>query len=140
MTVINGAEKGSALADIQSIPQDVLENLTRTDAFLDSSTGDLYSYAKEHGQWNPIGNTGLHKGTPAVGMQKPQNFAPPKVNNFLQRTESVAAYTLSEKRVVLSKQVRPLLLMIISNTGCFKAYLPNSSRAAKTLGTHTQLT
>jgi hypothetical protein len=38
----------------------VAKTCSRSDVFLDNSTGDYYMYKKEMGLWNPIGNVGLH--------------------------------------------------------------------------------
>ena len=38
----------------------VAKSCSRSDVFLDNSTGDYYMYKKDMGLWMPIGNVGIH--------------------------------------------------------------------------------
>ena len=104
--MINGGEKGSPLAEIQKIPPEALDGLKRTDVFLDSATGDLYSYSKDIEQWNPIGNTGLHNARTADTYGTVSDYIK-KIRTYKPKAElsDSAAYVLNEKRVTLTKQV-----------------------------------
>eukprot|EP00347_Sterkiella_histriomuscorum_P023878 403333072 len=52
--------KGGRLEVMNQMPMELVQQLKRTDAYLDSCTGDYYSYNTEQKIWMPLGNTGLH--------------------------------------------------------------------------------
>jgi len=58
--VINGAQKGSAIEEITTVPEEILTRLTKGDVFLDYSSGDYYAYKQEVTEWQPEGNVSLH--------------------------------------------------------------------------------
>lgn len=90
ISIVNGPD-GSL---IDSIYQQAPSNANSF--FLDSVTGDLYSYYASTGQWSPIGNAGLHSNRAAQGynsigkymlkgpIYKPQPRSD-QIGRFLQR-------------------------------------------------------
>jgi hypothetical protein len=62
VSVINGLEKGGSMKNIKKfIKPEMLEVLTQGyHCYMDSLTGDMFSYNKEKCEWFPMGNTGLH--------------------------------------------------------------------------------
>lgn len=60
--MINGCEKGGSVSKIKSaVSPDMLDKLVEGyHVFLDSLSGDVFTYDKSKQEWKPIGNTGLH--------------------------------------------------------------------------------
>jgi len=58
--VINGQEKGGSLSTIKDVDARLLPGLEKNQVFLDNLTGDFYHYDRQHNEWKPSGNTGLH--------------------------------------------------------------------------------
>lgn len=71
--VINGKGKGTSIKEINKIPKDVLNRLTLGDAFLDSSTGDIYCYDPHRAEFYPISNAGIHNHKAAQENEKVSN-------------------------------------------------------------------
>lgn len=60
--------------------------------FLDSATGDFYTYRKDIEVWEPIGNTGLHYSKAAEMYSG--------VGNFVQKVKTYRAKSLNEKEAI----------------------------------------
>ena len=65
---MNGSGKGTNLGVESVIIDKKLVELTNNDYFLDSVTGDLYSYNYETNEWIPRANVGLHCRKDAEGF------------------------------------------------------------------------
>ena len=71
ISVINGCEKGGSVSNIKNaVHPSILNQLTENyHVFLDSLSGDVFTYAKESQEWKPIGNTGLHHSRAEASIQ-----------------------------------------------------------------------
>ena len=73
LQVINGHEKGGALNQIVEVLGGDTDKLGQLDpvnhVFLDSLSGDYYTYNKDNQEWRPEGNTGLHYARAEASLQ-----------------------------------------------------------------------
>ena len=58
--IVNGDGKGTALDRLMHTPKEVLRRLDYGEMFLDSATGDIYSYDQAKGEFYPIANASIH--------------------------------------------------------------------------------
>lgn len=57
---MNGDGKGTSLDKLMHMPRDILRRLDYGEMFLDSATGDIYSYDQAKGEFYPIANASIH--------------------------------------------------------------------------------
>jgi hypothetical protein len=58
--VVNGNGKGTPKAEFAAVDKKKLNELVFGDVFIDSTTGDVYGFDSQKGEFYPIANAGIH--------------------------------------------------------------------------------